>query len=106
MPWTSLAERRAKPLGNGTVTGWLVAVIAAGPAAGQRRASLLSDLTDQSNRDEQDGVHFLMAGVQAAIANVDKHADLGVDGPARAMEVLGMISFLARAVDRCRRVEP
>jgi len=66
----------------------------------------LSDLADQSKRDEQDGVRFLMAGVQAAVANVDKHAELGVDGAAQAMELLAMISFLARMVDRCQRVEP
>jgi hypothetical protein len=47
-----------------------------------------------------------MAGVQAAVANVDKHAELGVDGPAHAMELLAMLSFLARVVDRCRLVDP
>jgi uncharacterized protein (TIGR02391 family) len=66
----------------------------------------LTDLADQSKRDEQDGLRSLMAGVQAAVANVDKHAELGIDGPAHAMELLAMISFLARMVDRCQRVEP
>lgn len=66
----------------------------------------LTDLADQSKLDEQEGVRFLMAGVQAAIANVDKHAELGVDGPAHAMELLAMISFLARVVDQCRKVDP
>lgn len=66
----------------------------------------LTDLSDQSKLDEQDGFRSLMAGVQAAVANVDKHAELGVAGSAHAMELLAMISFLARMVDRCQRVEP
>ncbi len=66
----------------------------------------LTDLADQSKRDEQDGVRFLMAGVQAAVANVDKHAELGINDPIHAMELLAMLSFLARIVDRCRRVDP
>ena len=47
-----------------------------------------------------------MAGVQAAVANVDKHAELGISDPVHAMELLAMISFLARIVDRCRKVDP
>lgn len=66
----------------------------------------LNDLGDQSKRDEQERVQMLMAGVQAAVANVDTHAELGVDTPTHAMELLTMISFLARVVDRCRRVDP
>ena len=74
-------------------------------AAGQAARLLLSTLTDHSKRDEQDGIRFLLAGVQAAIANVDKHAELAVEGLAHAMELLAIISFLARVVDRCQRVD-
>jgi uncharacterized protein (TIGR02391 family) len=66
----------------------------------------LTDLADQSKLDEQEGVRFLMAGVQAAVANVDKHAELGINDPIHAMELLAMLSFLARIVDRCRKVDP
>jgi hypothetical protein len=64
----------------------------------------LTDLADETKCDKQEGVRFLMAGVQAAIANVDKHAQLGIDRPAHATESLAMISCLARVVDRCKLV--
>jgi len=64
----------------------------------------LNDLADQTKIDEQEGVRFLMAGMQAAVANVDKHAKLGVDGPEQAMELLAMLSLLARVIERCRVV--
>ena len=67
---------------------------------------LLNDMSQEWHRDEQEGVRFMLAGVQAAIANVDKHGDLGVDAPVRAMELLSAISFLAHVVDRSRRADP
>jgi uncharacterized protein (TIGR02391 family) len=66
----------------------------------------VNDLKEDWQRDEQDGVRSMMAGVQAAVANVDKHGDLGLNDPVHALELLASISFLARIVDRCRRVNP
>ena len=46
----------------------------------------------------------MMAGVQAGIADGDKHGDLDVSDPVHAMEVLAALSFLARLVDRSRAI--
>ena len=47
-----------------------------------------------------------MAGVQQGIANVDKHGKLDVMNVDEAIEILGMLSYLARRVERCEILNP
>jgi len=62
---------------------------------------VLGSLQQDWQRDRQEGLKMMMAGVQLAIANVDKHGELGIGDPIRAIEVLATLSRLARSIDEC-----
>lgn len=59
----------------------------------------IGPVEQQWERDRQDGFRFIMAGVQQGIANVDKHGQLAVADMTTAMEMLAMLSYLAKAID-------
>ncbi|HYT82003.1 MAG TPA: TIGR02391 family protein [Gemmatimonadales bacterium] len=73
---------------------------------GKEARLVLGELREDWEKDRQDGLRSLFAGMQAAIMNVDKHGDLGIIDAATAMEHLAFLSYLAKQLERCRRVEP
>jgi len=67
---------------------------------------VLGELKEDWEKDRQVGLRLLFAGMQSGILNVDKHGEPGVIDPASAMEQLCLLSYLAKQLERCRRVEP
>jgi uncharacterized protein (TIGR02391 family) len=67
---------------------------------------LVGPVSNDWERDRQEGFQFVMAGVQQGILNVDKHGHLHISSPQVALEMLGMMSFLARTLDACTVVTP
>jgi len=72
---------------------------------GHVRLQLQPSIVEMWQRDAQDGFKFLMAGAQQYIANVHKHGHLSVTNVQSAMELLSMLSFLARQVDAAQKLE-
>lgn len=69
-----------------------------------RARLVLGELTEDWQKDRQEGLKMMMAGVQMAIANVDKHGELEVGSMSETLEMLAVMSFLARAIDKCGTV--
>jgi uncharacterized protein (TIGR02391 family) len=61
-----------------------------------------SDLVNDSERSEQQGMMFLYAGAMLAFRNPRAHGLLK-DDPEEALEIITFISFLAKALDQARR---
>jgi uncharacterized protein (TIGR02391 family) len=61
-----------------------------------------NDLTSETDRSEQQGMMFLFAGAMLAIRNPRAH-ELIKDNPEQALEYIGFLSTLAKAVDRAKR---
>jgi uncharacterized protein (TIGR02391 family) len=59
-------------------------------------------LQDQNDRDEQEGLMQLFAGAVQALRNPRAH-DIVPDTAEYALECIGLLSFLAKHVDRARR---
>jgi uncharacterized protein (TIGR02391 family) len=62
-----------------------------------------SDLTNDTERSEQQGMMHLFIGAVQAVRNPRAHALLD-DDPNRAVEMVEFLSFLAYSLDRTRRV--
>lgn len=60
-------------------------------------------LTTESDRSEQQGMMFLYAGAMLALRNPRAHR-LIEDGPEQALEYIGFLSLLAKALDRAIKV--
>jgi len=60
-------------------------------------------LTTETEKSEQQGMMFLYAGVMLAFRNPRAH-EIVKDDPEMALEILGFISHLARALDRAERL--
>ena len=60
-------------------------------------------LQTETDRSEQQGMMFLYAGAMLALRNPRAHA-LIQDDPEQALEYLGFLSLLAKALDRAERV--
>lgn len=71
------------------------------PNSNGHKRLVLGRLQEDWQRDRQEGLKMMMAGVQLAIANVDKHGELNIGDPTRAIETLATLSLLARAIDEC-----
>lgn len=63
---------------------------------------VFGDLKDQSDKDEQEGLMHLFEGAVLGIRNPRSHA-FRVDDVHDAVEYLGLLSLLARRVERSRR---
>jgi uncharacterized protein (TIGR02391 family) len=59
----------------------------------------LTQGSDQSARDEQEGLRFIFMGVTQGIRNPKGHGMVEQDDPQRALEYLGVISVLFRRLD-------
>ncbi len=64
-----------------------------------------NDLKDQSDLDEQEGMMHLFEGAVLALRNPRAHTLLD-DSPEQALECIALLSFLAKQVERARRVNP
>lgn len=62
-----------------------------------------SDLKDQSDKDEQQGLMHLFAGAVLALRNPRAHS-LTPDTAEYAVEAISLISFLAKQLDTARKV--
>lgn len=61
-----------------------------------------NDQTNDSEKSEQQGMMFLYSGAMLAFRNPRAHGLLS-DDPAIALEIIGFINFLAKALDRSKR---
>lgn len=61
-----------------------------------------NDLTSETGRSEQQGMMFLYSGAMLALRNPRAH-DLVQDDPEQALEYIGFLSLLAKALDRTTR---
>lgn len=61
-----------------------------------------SDLATDSEKSEQQGMMFLYAGAMLALRNPRAHG-LVRDDPETAVEYIGLVSLLAKALDRATR---
>ncbi len=61
-----------------------------------------NDLSDQSDRDEQEGMMHLYVGAVLAVRNPRRHAFPG-DSPRRALEYIVMLSMLASRLEETKR---
>jgi uncharacterized protein (TIGR02391 family) len=61
-----------------------------------------NDQQDESERSEQRGMMFLYAGAMLAFRNPRAHGILS-DDPVVALEIIGFVNFLAKALDRTKR---
>jgi uncharacterized protein (TIGR02391 family) len=68
------------------------------------RAPLLkfNDQLNDSEKSEQQGMMFLYAGAMLAFRNPRAHGLLS-DDPVVALEIIGFVNFLAKALDRAKR---
>ena len=62
-----------------------------------------NDLQSQSDKDEQQGMMFLYSGAMLALRNPRAHEIID-DDPEQALEYIGLLSLLAKALDRTTRV--
>jgi len=63
------------------------------PAANGSARLLLGSVSNDWERDRQEGFGFIMAGVQQGILNVDKHGHLHISSPEVALEMLAMFQL-------------
>jgi uncharacterized protein (TIGR02391 family) len=61
-----------------------------------------NDLVSDTDRSEQQGMMFLFAGAMLALRNPRAH-ELIKDNPEQALEYIGFLSTLAKALDRAKR---
>lgn len=61
-----------------------------------------SELTNESERSEQQGMMFLYAGAMLAFRNPRAHGLLR-DDPEEALEIITFLSFLAEALDKAKK---
>lgn len=59
----------------------------------------LSAMATRVQKDSQEGLRYIAAGLQLAIRNVAVHGELRVNSPAEALEILSMISWVLRRLD-------
>lgn len=76
------------------------------PKNGNGPRLVVGDLHEEWQRDRQNGLRFLMVGIQVGISNVDKHGELGLTSDKETLETLGLISLMARHVDSASREDP
>ncbi|OFW02199.1 MAG: TIGR02391 family protein [Acidobacteria bacterium RIFCSPLOWO2_02_FULL_68_18] len=62
------------------------------------------DLTDQSNKDEQQGMMHLYTGTVLAIRNPGGHRVGAVERPDRALQHLELLGYLADRLDEAKKV--
>lgn len=62
-----------------------------------------NDLQSQSDKDEQQGMMFLYSGAILALRNPRAH-EVIEDDPEQALEYIGLLSLLAKALDRTNKV--
>lgn len=62
----------------------------------------VNDLTDQTDRDEQEGIMHLFEGAVLALRNPRAHSLLD-DSPEQALEYIALLSLLAKRVDQAQR---
>jgi uncharacterized protein (TIGR02391 family) len=94
-----MVRKKAKLLDDGG-RGMMLSVFSlSSPTTGQPRLRL-SQLANQSERDEQEGFAFIFAGTQQGIRNPHGHGDGRPLSSAEAFEQICLASLLARAVDR------
>jgi uncharacterized protein (TIGR02391 family) len=61
-----------------------------------------NDQSNESERSEQQGMMFLYSGAMLAFRNPRAHGLLS-DDPIVALEIIGFVNFLAKALDRAKR---
>ena len=61
-----------------------------------------NDLKTETDNSEQQGMMFLYSGAMLAFRNPRAHGILS-DDPVVALEIIGFVNFLARALDRAKR---
>jgi uncharacterized protein (TIGR02391 family) len=61
-----------------------------------------NDQSNDSEKSEQQGMMFLYAGAMLAFRNPRAHGLLN-DDPVVALEIIGFVNFLAKALDRAKR---
>lgn len=61
-----------------------------------------NDQLNDSEKSEQQGMMFLYAGAMLAFRNPRAHGLL-IDDPIVALEIIGFVNFLAKALDRAKR---
>ena len=61
-----------------------------------------SELQNETERSEQQGMMFLYSGAMLAFRNPRAHGLLS-DDPEVALEIIGFVNFLAKALDRSKR---
>ncbi len=61
-----------------------------------------NELQNESERSEQQGMMFLYSGAMLAFRNPRAHGLLS-DDPVVALEIIGFVNFLAKALDRAKR---
>jgi uncharacterized protein (TIGR02391 family) len=64
--------------------------------------ALITLLETETDRSEQRGMMFLYVGAMLALRNPRAHA-LIQDDPEQALEYLGLLSMLVKALDRAER---
>lgn len=62
-----------------------------------------NNLLSQSDKDEQQGMMFLYSGAMLALRNPRAH-ELVEDDPEQAVQYIGLLSLLAKALDRTTKV--
>ncbi|NML28943.1 TIGR02391 family protein [Zoogloea dura] len=68
----------------------------------KKPALKFNDQLNDSEKSEQQGMMFLYAGAMLAFRNPRAHGLLS-DDPVIALEIIGFVNFLAKALDRTRR---
>ncbi len=102
--WLNLTVRKMTGRLRDTGVPMMHQVFAVEP--GKEARLVLGELREDWEKDRQDGLRSLFAGMQSGILNVDKHGEPGIIDPTSAMEQLCLLSYLAKQLGRCRRVEP
>jgi len=62
----------------------------------------LNDLSDQTDKDEQEGMMHLFEGAVLALRNPRAHA-LFDESPELALDYIGLLSLLAKRLDGAKR---
>ena len=70
-----------------------------GPTGCDLGGLTFNNFTDQTERDEQKGLMFLLSGVVSALRNPRAHKLLQ-DEPSRALECIALLSLLAGRVEK------
>lgn len=62
-----------------------------------------NDMQTESDRSEQQGMMYLYAGAMLALRNPRAHGVIR-DEPTEALEYIGLVNMLIRALDRAERI--